>query len=300
RLFEAHAPGVDDQGREAFLARVVDARADGAQRVDQVADRPLVHARDAREPVFAAAERERRGERPERGAGIAEKKLCVFHRERAAHATHLLSGKLRAQFLQRLAHHPRVVGVEEARDLGLAFGERREEQHAVGDALRAGQAHRAARAARGLQLEDFSHCSRAARASAKSFSSAAGSSSSALTSSIFFENREISRNSWSLFAAQMSRHISGWLEAMRVKSRKPPAANEKSCSALPRFAMSCTSANASRCGRWLTAASTASCSSAGISLTCAPHACHASATVRTLSREFSSRGVMTTRRCWNS
>jgi hypothetical protein len=46
----------------------------------------------------------------------------------------------------------------------------------------------------------------------------------------------------SRFARQMSRHISGWLEAMRVKSRKPPAAKEKSWSALFRFATPCTRA----------------------------------------------------------
>jgi hypothetical protein len=57
-------------------------------------------------------------------------------------------------------------------------------------------------------------------------------------------------------ARQMSRHISGWLAAMRVKSRKPLAAKANSRSRLSRRASSCTSANDSRCGRWLTAAKT--------------------------------------------
>ena len=35
----------------------------------------------------------------------------------------------------------------------------------------------------------------------------------------------------SRLARQMSRHISGWLQAMRVKSRKPPAAKPNSCAA---------------------------------------------------------------------
>ena len=98
----------------------------------------------------------------------------------------------------------------------------------------------------------------------------------------------------------MSRHISGWLEAMRVKSRKPPAAKEKSCAELLRFATSCTSAYASTCGRWLTAASTASCSSASMRLTFAPQADHAASTVATEALAFSFSGVSTTRRPWNS
>ena len=57
---------------------------------------------------------------------------------------------------------------------------------------------------------------------------------------------------------------------MRVKSRKPPAAKSRSSAALPREAISYTSAKESRCGRWLTAAKIRSCSSAPAVLTRAP------------------------------
>ena len=63
-------------------------------------------------------------------------------------------------------------------DLGLARGERGEQQHAVGDALRARQPHRARRAARAASARVTSHRSRAARASAKSFSRPAPSPAS--------------------------------------------------------------------------------------------------------------------------
>jgi len=66
---------------EALRAEVIDARAELPQGVDQVADRPLVHARHARKPVFAAREREDRGERPERGAGVAEMQLRRLDRK---------------------------------------------------------------------------------------------------------------------------------------------------------------------------------------------------------------------------
>ena len=62
-------------------------------------------------------------------------------------------------------------------------------------------------------------------------------------------------------ARLMSRHISGDEPAIRVKSRKPLAAYWNSRSACGLRAISSTSAYASRCGRWLTAAKTRSCSS---------------------------------------
>jgi ABC-type sugar transport system ATPase subunit len=46
--------------------------AERAQRVDEVADRPLVHPGHAFEHVRSACECEHRGQRPECGAGIAE------------------------------------------------------------------------------------------------------------------------------------------------------------------------------------------------------------------------------------
>ncbi len=72
---------MDCDRREALVAQVVDARAHSAQAVDQVADRPLVHARHAGEPVLAARHRQRRGEGTKRGTRIAEKQICFLYGE---------------------------------------------------------------------------------------------------------------------------------------------------------------------------------------------------------------------------
>ena len=144
---------MDGERRKALVGEIVDACAERAQRVHQVADRPLVHARHAREAVFAARKSQRRGERPERGAGVAQEELGLLDGESASHPCDDGVVEPNAQSAQRLAHHPRIVGVEQAADFGLALRQRREQQNAVGNALRAGQAHRAGRAARRLQLE---------------------------------------------------------------------------------------------------------------------------------------------------
>jgi hypothetical protein len=54
---------------------------------------------------------------------------------------------------QRLAHDARVIGIEQAGDFGVAACQRGEQQDAVGDAFRAGQLHRARRAAQRLEFE---------------------------------------------------------------------------------------------------------------------------------------------------
>ena len=181
--------GVIPERRKSLGALVVDARPDAAQPVDQVADRPLVHARHAGEPVLAVAESERGGQRPERGARVAQEQICLAYRERSARSNDRLDSlKSNAKAGKRVAHHLGVVGVEQAADLGLALGQRGEQQDAVGDALRAGEPHRAGGAALGFEPKRFhqapglrpaqvfcSQFSRASRASSNSFSSAGAS-----------------------------------------------------------------------------------------------------------------------------
>ncbi len=170
---------MDGERREAGLAPVIDARADRAQRVDEIADRPLVHARHAGDDVLAFGKRERRGERPQRRARIAEEEIGFFFAKGAACAMDgqrfRALGDRHTETLQRLAHDARVLGVEKPAGLRLARGERGEQQHAVREALGARQAHGTARPARGFQLEDVSHRSRALRAAANKRSSAAPS-----------------------------------------------------------------------------------------------------------------------------
>ena len=87
---------------------------------------------------------------------------------------------------------------------------------------------------------------------------------------------------------------------MRVKSRKPAPAKENSSVASGRAAIIDTSAKASACGRWLTAAKTWSWRSGSICTSRAPHKRQAASTRLQASAEVSGSGVSTTRRFWNN
>ena len=73
------------------------------------------------------------------------------------------------------------------------------------------------------------------------------------------------------FSAQMSGQMAGWPEAIRVMSRKPPAArrNRAACSSA-RWSASDIREAAARWGTWLTTATRASWRSAGRATTSAP------------------------------
>src|SRR5213078_1702842 len=129
--------------RKAFLAEIVDARAEPPQRVHQIADRALVHAWRAREPVLAPGKREDCGKRPEDRAGVAEVKVGGLVRERPAAHRGRIARDADAQKLEGVQHHAGVVGIQQVLDARLAVRQRGEQQHAIGDALRSGQLHRA-------------------------------------------------------------------------------------------------------------------------------------------------------------
>ena len=69
----------------------------------------------------------------------------------------------------------------------------------------------------------------------------------------------------------MSGQIAGWLDAMRVMSRNPPAARRSitACSSFPALA-TFISVDAASCGTWLTTATSASCSSGATAIASAP------------------------------
>ncbi len=87
----------------------------------------------------------------------------MLHRERAADAAHAvvqavaLAPPVDAERPQRLEHALDIVRHEQVADVGLARGERGEQQHAIGDALRAGQAHGTSGAQHWGQIEKFHH-----------------------------------------------------------------------------------------------------------------------------------------------
>ena len=163
-----HAAGADGrrfqvQRRVALVGGAGDVGAELAQRIDQIADRTLVHARHTRQTVFATRQRKRRRERAEGGTRVAEEEVRALDRERAAHAAYAIVEALalahpgHAERAQRLEHALDVVGHEQIADVGLAFGKRGEQQHAVRDALRAGQTDRTGSAQHRGQIEKFHH-----------------------------------------------------------------------------------------------------------------------------------------------
>ncbi len=71
------------QRRKALLPQVIDAAAKLAQRIDQVANRTLMHARHTAQLKIAPHYREGRGERAYRRAGVAHEQIGFFVTELA-------------------------------------------------------------------------------------------------------------------------------------------------------------------------------------------------------------------------
>jgi hypothetical protein len=128
RYIAAHGQAVgvdvaaaDAQRRIARFSRVFNLRADGVQCVDQVADRALVHARDAVQRVVAANHSQRRRQRADRRAGVPHEEVGRMHRQQAGAAgddvgvvVELLP--LDAERRERTEHDHRVVRGQQAVD----------------------------------------------------------------------------------------------------------------------------------------------------------------------------------------
>ena len=140
----------DGQRRIAFGAQVADVGTQAAQGINEVGNRPLVHARHAGEAVMPAGERQRSGKRAESGTGIAQEEIRLLDRETAGNAKDAVGIGAAgddgdAQRRQGGEHHPRVFRLEQAADLGLAAGQGREQKAAIGNAFRSRQPDRAGR-----------------------------------------------------------------------------------------------------------------------------------------------------------
>src|SRR5215831_19561925 len=143
----AQGPREDFQRRESLLAEIANIAPDFEQRLDQIADRPLMHARHAREPVMPTIQSESCSQRAKRGAGIAEKQVCGKIREappatRHDHGTGALL-ECYAQQDKRVQHARNIVRLQQIAYLGYAVCQCSEQQGAIGNALRARQAHAA-------------------------------------------------------------------------------------------------------------------------------------------------------------
>ena len=149
RLARIELAAAQAQRRIAWLTELLDAAAERAQRVDEVADRALVHARDAPQFELAALgcgeHGQCGGQWAHRRAGIAEEEAGPVHGQAAREAGDAHAAGLRldraAEPAQCFEHDLRVVGVEQAVQRRRSGAQAGQQQHAVGDALRARQPH---------------------------------------------------------------------------------------------------------------------------------------------------------------
>ncbi|MNI44030.1 hypothetical protein D3C73_983810 [compost metagenome] len=153
------------QGRITRLTQVINTGAQCIQGVRQIADGPFVHARHARQAVVAPHERQRGSQRAYRRARVAHEKVSAFHRKTPhaldSHTTRIQFGHLHAQLAQRAQHDARIVGIQQPGNGGGALGNRRQQQHAIGNALGTRQGHHALRLphARQVQIRQSAHVS---------------------------------------------------------------------------------------------------------------------------------------------
>ena len=321
RVELAAAARPDAQRRIAVVAQVVDAAAELAQRVDQVADRALVHAR------HAAAARTRR---PAAASAAVSGRIAVpalprnsarLRRRAAAPPRPVMSQRRRRrartpQPSARSASSITRVSSESSRSwtVVVPLAQRRQQQHAVGDALGAGQARpcRAAPASGGMSrkavanmagparpITCFGPMRQAARAwlawpidRFQRLAVAGLDHQLPCACSAALEQPATAPAARARLASRMSRHIFGSLAAMRVKSRKPGPARRQEVLALRlRRRCRCISAKAIRCGRWLTAAKAASCASGVICSTLPPSASQTSVRACQLRRPACARSA---------
>ena len=152
---------LDGQRRKTFVAEIADIGTELAQAIDQVADGPLVHARHAAEMVFALAQGQHGGQRAEGGAGVAEEQFGLLDGKCASCAMDSIVAAVAVlfpfdtKFFQRHQHVAGVVRRQQRLDFGHAFGQRGQQQGAVGNAFRTGQHNAAADAGDGGKIDVF-------------------------------------------------------------------------------------------------------------------------------------------------
>jgi len=144
RRFEPEIAGTDFQRRETVVAEIADVGAKTAQGIDQIADRPLVHARHPGERVMPSRQRQRRRQRPEGRAGIAQEEVTFLVRKRAtdtSDAPDIATERFHAdtELAQRGQHHAGVVRIEQIAKFRDAIGQSSQQQTTIGNAFRSRQ-----------------------------------------------------------------------------------------------------------------------------------------------------------------
>ena len=128
------------QRRIAWVAQIINARTQQAQRIHQIAYRPLVHARHTRNFVFPAAQRQHRGQHAHRRARIAQEQIRLFDRKRTARSLHAQRTRscvahTDTQRAQGRNHVLRILGIQHVADQRFALGQPRQQQSAIGNAF---------------------------------------------------------------------------------------------------------------------------------------------------------------------
>ena len=118
------------------------------QRIDQIANRALVHAGNTAQLEIAADHGQCRRQGSDGGARVAHEQVGFLLFELTPQAVNLERRapltNAATQHPQRVQHDAGVVGVQQIMQGGGALAQRRQQQHPVGDAFGAGQNNRAA------------------------------------------------------------------------------------------------------------------------------------------------------------
>ena len=112
--------------RKTFATAVGDVGTQFAQRIDQIADRPLMHTWHASQRVTPTRQRQCGGQGTKRGAGVAEKQIRLLDRKNTANAmNHIAVASLRidpdAERRQSVQHARRIIGFKQIEDFSRTF-----------------------------------------------------------------------------------------------------------------------------------------------------------------------------------
>ncbi len=148
------------QGRKARVAEISHVSAELAQPVDQIANRPFVHARHTLQDVIATGQRQRRRQRAKGRPGVAQEELGLLDWKSAGatrNAPVLATQMINAdpQHLQRVKHALGIVRSQQVAHLRFPFGQRCQQQDTVGNTFRARQANGAGSGDELGEVEEF-------------------------------------------------------------------------------------------------------------------------------------------------
>ncbi len=150
--------GLDNKWRKAVRTAVANPRTYRVQRIDQIADRPLSHARGPVEFITATGKGQCGRQRTKRGTGISEKqtRFCELETVRRSRTTWSPSS-LALNSTPSFVSASSITRVSSASSKSAAWSavcQRRQQQHAIGNTFGTGQTNRASGAVDWVNGED--------------------------------------------------------------------------------------------------------------------------------------------------